>query len=767
MVRKLTQEEFKHRVYGQLGDRVDLSKFEYTGATGKSIAICPTHGEYLVSAASLSAGQACKQCYRDKQASGGMAQSVETVITRAQEVHGNKYEYDKGTYKNSKTTMKVVCPEHGEFWVTPEAHIKGQECPECSKAKVRKARVRGSDLLVPKMIEKWGDRFDFSHVSFERSRDKFTLTCKEHGEFQTMYRDLMKSPAGCPECGNIIAAENRRIPLETIHTKLYEKYPSGYTFGDLVRKIKNGREYRYITVTCEKHGANLQQLAAVERQYACKQCAIESRAESNIIPIEEFLRRAHKAHGDRYEYDHTSYSGTSNSIRITCKKHGEFEQIAVTHTNGHGCPKCADEELGLKNTLSQGEFIERVVAVHGKTYNLSKVKYKKMSNKVAAVCPDHGEFKITAGYFANGQGCSGCKADYTSLRLTFPDETWLRKFKEAHGDKYSYGEITRETGTPRVKILCDTHGWFEQSCRSHSIGQGCPRCARNGTTKPQIEIFEFISQHVKAEMEVLFKDNSRRKHDIFIPSLNLAIEYHGLIWHSTRFLKDPRNDYKRHLAAEAFGVRTIHIYQDEWRFQREVVKRTLLSAIGALPRVYARKTEVIEVAKNDAVEFFNSNHLQGAPSGGFHLGLVEDGELVACMSFSICRSVRGNKDDRFWELNRYAATKTVVGGAGKLLKAFLKLDLCNKLISYSDTRLFSGNMYGQLGFTFDGVVAPDYRYITGGDNTLRMHKSGFKRELLAKKFDNFDPNLSERDNCHNNGYYQVFDCGKKRWILNV
>lgn len=495
MVRKLTQEEFEDRVYGQLGDRIDLSKFEYTGATGKSIAICPTHGEYLVSAASLSAGQACKQCYRERQASGGMAQPVETITSRAQEVHANKYEYDRGAYKNSKTAMKVLCPEHGEFWVTPEVHIKGQGCPKCSKIKVRKARVRGSDMLVPKMIEKWGDRFDFSHVSFEQSRDKFTLICKEHGEFQTSYRNFMKSTKGCPKC----ARPNRHISHDKMVAELYKKYKTGYTFD---KNIITKGGLKWVRVTCEKHGEHLKTLNSIRSGYACTKCSREKGGASRRLSESEFLHRSKEKHGEKYDYSLIEYTRGVDQIQIVCPTHGKFMQMPCDHARGVGCPKCGEERRLKQRTLAQDEFIKRVIAMHGKTYDLSESVYKTSGDKVMVICPDHGKFEVIASMFVNeGTGCQKCAYEYNRLNRRIPDEVWLDRFASVHGDTYEYGEIVYNAREAKVNVKCDTHGWFEQYCKDHARGSGCLKCSSIYATKPQVEIFDFLSQHVEVEIE--------------------------------------------------------------------------------------------------------------------------------------------------------------------------------------------------------------------------------------------------------------------------
>jgi hypothetical protein len=245
----------------------------------------------------------------------------------------------------------------------------------------------------------------------------------------------------------------------------------------------------------------------------------------------------------------------------------------------------------------------------------------------------------------------------------------------------------------------------------------------------------------------------------------LAVEFHGLIWHSTAFSLDPLKDYKKHMAAEAAGIRIMHVYQDEWDKKRDIVERTLLSATGSLHKIYARNTTVSLVDHKVAAEFFALNHLQGSGQPGCCIGLLQGSTMVACMSFGMARSIRTNIDKGLWELQRYASTCTVIGGASRLLHHFINLNLCHTLVSYSDSRLFSGNMYAKLGFTLEHHTEPDYCYVNNNSNVGRVHKAKFQRKYLPNTLASFDPSKTEVQNCYDNGWYQLFDCGKKKWVL--
>lgn len=59
--------------------------------------------------------------------------------------------------------------------------------------------------------------------------------------------------------------------------------------------------------------------------------------------IDDFLERAKKAHGDRYDYSKVKYETTEKKVIIICKEHGEFLMRPRAHyADLRGCPKCKD-----------------------------------------------------------------------------------------------------------------------------------------------------------------------------------------------------------------------------------------------------------------------------------------------------------------------------------------------------------------------------------------------------------------------------------------
>jgi len=107
----------------------------------------------------------------------------------------------------------------------------------------------------------------------------------------------------------------------------------------------------------------------------------------------EFIEKAIKVHGDKYEYSKVEYNGSHTQVYIICHEHGEFPQTPTGHLTGNGCPKCAAKYFRGKYRLTTLEtFLKQAEEIHQGKYNYSKVEWKNTRTPVTIICPIHGEF---------------------------------------------------------------------------------------------------------------------------------------------------------------------------------------------------------------------------------------------------------------------------------------------------------------------------------------------------------------------------------------
>ena len=684
--------------------------------------------------------------------------------------YGNLYELKTLPIKYG-AKAKVFCTKHGEFEVMPSILLGRQQgCKLCMAEKPFNYKTSASDAFE-KVCQSMSEYEveDFTSY-YEGSRTEVTLVCSKHGKFTRKLKYLTgKDIRGCPTCMADAVREANLYPFTKFVEQASKKFSNKFTYDETTWTGVSNR----VGITCPIHGNYLMfgqvHLASA---HGCMSCAREAQSERQKMSLAEVEKLCREIHGNRYTYDFTGYEGYGLAkavIRITCSEHGEFTQRLADHIYSKaGCPQCANAQSSVERTMNYAKFKTKADEVHrGKGYTYVESSFTRSTADVEVICPKHGQYTQRASEHLNGSGCSSCKYEKFSEMHTKSWEEVFEMIKEVHGDVYTYRPETYVNMNTIIDIVCDKHGIFQQKPINHIHARnGCPTCA-GVVSRGEAALREFV-QNLGLETESNKKYAGRKEVDIFIPSLNLAIEFDGLVWHSTKFKPRDKQLLKTQ-ELKVLGIPLIRIFEDEWAVRQEQVKRLIAARLGKLEleKVYARKCQFTEPTNDEAKEFYNQYHIQGWNRHGSHVGLAYDGKLIAMMSFTKSTSHRGRvTEEGEWELARFATSHHVIGGASKLMKKFIADNGVTKLTSYSDNRLFTGGMYKALGFTEDGQVPPSYTYWK--DGFVRLHKSKFRHSELPKILGSaYNPDLTERENCENNGYYQIYDDGLTRWILNL
>lgn len=245
------------------------------------------------------------------------------------------------------------------------------------------------------------------------------------------------------------------------------------------------------------------------------------------LTTEEFIERAERVHGKKYDYSKSEYKTTHQKVCITCPVHGDFWMSAHDHMEKCGCPKCAGRYMDTEY------FIEKSNKIHDGKYSYEKTKYIRAKEKVIITCPMHGDFLQTPDAHLSGQGCPICKKDNISSAFKHTNEEFISKARNIHGDKYDYSKVSYINNRTKVCIICPKHGEFWQIPNSHLQGQGCPKCSESLGEKK----IDFILNKYAIEYERQYKIITDLKLfgkqgcfivDFYLPKENLIIEYNGI-----------------------------------------------------------------------------------------------------------------------------------------------------------------------------------------------------------------------------------------------
>jgi hypothetical protein len=184
---------------------------------------------------------------------------------------------------------------------------------------------------------------------------------------------------------------------------------------------------------------------------------------------QQFIEKSQLVHDDLYGYELVRYIKNSDKVDIVCKTHGVFSQRAASHLAGAGCPGCAGNNLD-----DNDGFTRKCMTVHRDLYDYSLVDYKGLKTKVSIVCRQHGTFLQRPDMHLRGQGCPICNPPISKNTHTF--DTFIKKSKLVHGDLYGYELVDYVNNNTKVRLICKTHGTFDQRPAGHMRGEGCPNC---------------------------------------------------------------------------------------------------------------------------------------------------------------------------------------------------------------------------------------------------------------------------------------------------
>lgn len=134
-----------------------------------------------------------KECKRMKHL------TTNEFIHKAQQVHGNKYNYKRVIYENYHCVVEIECKKHGYFYQKPGVHLRNHGCPFCKSEKIHLEKNKGRIRFIEDAILKHGYKYNYDLVEYLTENDKVRIICPIHGIFaQTPKVHLGGS--GCPYC---------------------------------------------------------------------------------------------------------------------------------------------------------------------------------------------------------------------------------------------------------------------------------------------------------------------------------------------------------------------------------------------------------------------------------------------------------------------------------------------------------------------------------------------------------------------------------------
>jgi hypothetical protein len=492
-------------------------------------------------------------------------------------------------------------------------------------------------------------------------------------------------------------------------------------------------------------------LKCIDKDYNIIYCSKDDERLTSgiVVPITKKYITAKDADGkthvvfnnDERLKDGTLFPATSKHI-VDCPIHGRqqisyfkgISNVQIPEKFKVYCPKCREYYLSneyVPTTLDIEECILALNQIHFCSSNQQVPKYFK------SYMPQF--LRIIENF-----SIPGLPSD-----TKFSFKLYLLKNRIAEIPTCAYKSCTN-----RCEILTSTQG-FTLHCKEHEN--------LRFSSNAENEIYEFLISIYDGKIEKNYRKFKNKEIDIYLPDLNIGIEFNGLYWHSEKYLSKTYHKDKQEFFNE-LGIKLITVWEDQWNFKRSIVQSILRSSIQKNSlKLDARKCTILPVSSKDKELFLDSNHIQGNCASRISLGLNHENELVSIMTFGRTRLILGSKNSSksSYELLRFCSKldHTVRGAASKLFTHFINEFHPDSVLSYSNLDVNDGHVYEVLGFTCLGVTEPTYWW---SDNVHRYHRSAFMKHKLVK--DGADPAKTETEIMHDKNYSRIWGCGNKKWL---
>jgi len=171
--------------------------------------------------------------------------TTKDIVQRFVDKHGDRFDYSKVNYQHSDKKVIIICKEHGPFFQTASAHIRGRGCAQCSQ----KFQYHNQDSMIKKFISIHGNRYDYSKSIYKGVKNKIIITCREHGDFYQRVDGHFQGN-GCKTCADALASSRFYFSHDALIESFNKVHLNRYDYSLI--DYKNCRTK--ITIICDKHG---------------------------------------------------------------------------------------------------------------------------------------------------------------------------------------------------------------------------------------------------------------------------------------------------------------------------------------------------------------------------------------------------------------------------------------------------------------------------------------------------------------------------------
>jgi len=286
------------------------------------------------------------------------------------------------------------------------------------------------DILIEKLVEIFGNKYDYSKTVWKNAQTRFTLTCPKHGDFSLRKDSIHK---GCSKCKSESTFTKELFIEKAVnkHGNKYDYAEVDYQGSEVKAKIWCNTHKEFFWQTPNKH---------VDGR-GCPKCKVDSIKEKQRHSLSDYLPKLEQMYVGVLDFSNTKYINWKTKIEVLDLKYNDIIQTNVGSLfRTQYFPK----------VINKDRFLKEVTFRDIEGYDYSKIIWKGSNFKVDIVCNKcNSVFSQTPSKHLDGRGCPYCKS--SGFRINKPSQLYYLKVKYEDNLYYKIG-ITNRTYKERYTL---------------------------------------------------------------------------------------------------------------------------------------------------------------------------------------------------------------------------------------------------------------------------------------------------------------------------
>ena len=251
--------------------------------------------------------------------------------------------------------------------------------------------------------------------------------------------------------------------------------------------------------------------------------------------------------------------GSHKKVKWICENGHRYEKDIHSRCQGTGCSICSGRTFVHRKAIFE-EYPNLIEELDQdlNPYNDVKVLSSGSGKKVFWKCQKGHSYSMSPAAKTRSQGCPFCN-NKRVLAGENDLETWCKKNNRLQIlDDWDYSKNTMSPSSflpgsnIKVWFRCHICGYEWKTVINSRTGQGadCRMCSRRiNSSFPEQCIYYYISSNFPDAINGDFSALEGRELDVWVPSLQFAVEYDGKTWH-----KDSKRDYSKDELCREKGI---------------------------------------------------------------------------------------------------------------------------------------------------------------------------------------------------------------------